>query len=335
MSDALAVLLWLGVTAYVVFGGADFGAGIWDLVSGRGHRGPRARDLIDRAITPVWEANHVWVIFSLVICWTAFPTAFAAILSTLWIPFALALLGIIVRGSGFAFRHFLTGTAREVSRWAFAAASVLTPFFLGAALGGVASGRVPLGNAAGDPVSSWLNPTSIVVGVLAVLTCTYLAALFLVADAVRFDDEDLREYFARRATASAALVGAIALAGIFVLRDDAPYVGERLTGAALPLLIASLLAGAANLVLLRRRARAWTRPLGVAAVVAVVWAWGVAQYPYLLPTSLTISDGAAGDPTLQWLLGVAVAAVLVVGPSLALLFSLDRRSMRGEDHGAP
>lgn len=334
MSDLLAAVLWIFVTAYVVFGGADFGAGVWDLLSGRSSEGPRVRTLIDKAITPVWEANHVWVIFALVICWTAFPTAFAAILSTLWIPFALALLGIILRGSGFAFRHFLTGGAADVARWAFAVASILTPFFLGAALGGIASGRVPLGNAAGDPVTSWLNPTSIVVGVLAVLTCTYLAAVFLVADAVRYADDELREYFARRATVAAAAVGVVALVGIFVLRDDAPYVGDRLTGAALPLLIVSLLAGGANLVLLRRRIRRWTRPVGVLAVVAVIWAWGVAQYPYLLPTSLTIDAGAAGSATLNWLLGVAVVAVLTVGPSLALLFSLDRRSMLGEDHGA-
>jgi len=333
MSDLLAAVLWLGVTTYVVFGGADFGAGIWDLVSGRGSHAARVRGLIDKAITPVWEANHVWVIFSLVICWTAFPSAFAAILSTLWIPFALALLGIILRGSGFAFRHFLTGRAADASRWAFAVASILTPFFLGAALGGIASGRVPLGNAEGDPLTSWLNPTSIVVGVLAVLTCTYLAALFLVADATRYDDEELAAYFGRRAMVAAAAVGVVALIGIFVLRDDAPYVGDRLTGAALPLLLVSLLAGGANLVLLRRRIRPWTRPVGVLAVVAVIWAWGVAQYPYLLPTSLTIDAGAAGDPTLTWLLGVAVAAVLTVGPSLALLFSLDRRSMLGEDHG--
>lgn len=334
MSDLLAAVLWIFVTAYVVFGGADFGAGIWDLLTGRSAEGPRVRALIDKAITPVWEANHVWVIFALVICWTAFPTAFAAILSTLWIPFALALLGIILRGSGFAFRHFLTGRPASVSRWAFACASIMTPFFLGAALGGIASGRVPLGNAAGDPVTSWLNPTSIVVGVLAVLTGTYLAAVFLVADAVRYDDERLREYFARRATVAAAAVGAVALVGIFVLRDDAPYVGGRLTGAALPLVVLSLLAGGANLVLLRRGVRSWTRPVGVLAVVAIIWAWGVAQYPYLLPTSLTIDAGAAGNATLTWLLGVAVAAVLVVGPSLALLFSLDRRSMLGEDHGA-
>jgi cytochrome d ubiquinol oxidase subunit II len=334
MSDLMAGVLWLGVTTYVVFGGADFGAGVWDLLSGRGRRGPRARALIDRAITPVWEANHVWVIFSLVICWTAFPTAFAAILSTLWIPFALALVGIILRGSGFAFRHFLTDRAAEVSRWAFAVASIVTPFFLGAALGGIASGRVPLGNAAGDPVTSWLNPTSIVVGVLAVLTCTYLAAIFLVHDAVRYEDDDLREYFARRAMGAAAAVGVVAVVGIFVLRDDAPYVGHRLTGAALPLLVVSLLAGAANLELLRRRVRPWTRPIGVLAVVAIIWAWGVAQYPYLLPKSLTIDAGAAGSATLNWLLVVAVAALLTVGPSLALLFSLDRRSMLGEDHGA-
>lgn len=327
MSTAVALALWLAVTAYVVFGGADFGAGIWDLLSGTSERGVRARRLADAAITPVWEANHVWIIFALVLCWTGFPQAFAAILSTLWIPFLLALLGIILRGAGFAFRHMLDGRARALSGRLFAVASVMTPFFLGAALGGIASGRVPLGNAAGDPLSSWLNPTSIVVGVLAVVTCAYLAAVFLVADAERLGEPDLAALFARRATGAAVVAGAVAVAGLFVLRDDAPYVGHRLTAEALPLIVASLLAGGANLVLLRRGARRWTRPLAVVAVAAVLWAWAVAMSPYLLPTSLTVSAGASGDTTLTWLLVIAGVALVTVGPSLALLFTLDRRSL--------
>ncbi|MEA2177029.1 MAG: cytochrome bd ubiquinol oxidase subunit [Solirubrobacteraceae bacterium] len=327
MSTVAALTLWTAITAYVVFGGADFGAGIWDLVPGSGDRGLRARELADTAITPVWEANHVWIIFALVVCWTAFSQAFAAILSTLWIPFMLALLGIVGRGSGFAFRHALSGRAGELSGRLFAASSAVAPFFLGAAFGGIASGRVPLGNAAGDPLTSWLNPTSIVVGVLAVLTCAYLAAVFLIHDARRMGDEELAVVFTQRATGAAAATGALAIAGVFVLRSDAEYVGDRLTTDALPLIAVSVLAGAANLALLRRGARRGTRQLAVLAVAAVVWAWAVAQAPYLLPTSLTVSAAAAPDTTLTWLLAISIVALVVVGASLALLFALHRRSL--------
>jgi cytochrome d ubiquinol oxidase subunit II len=327
VSTVVAVVLWTAITAYVVFGGADFGAGIWDLVPGRDERGRRARQLADGAITAVWEANHVWIVFALVVSWTAFSQAFAAILSTLWIAFMLALGGIIGRGSGFAFRHALTGRARAVAGVAFAGASVLAPFFLGAAFGGIASGRVPRGNAAGDPLTSWLNPTSIVVGVLAVLACAYLAAVFLVHDARRAGDAELEELFARRAVATAAATGVLAVVGLVVLRSDAEYVGDRLTSAALPLLLVSLLAGGANLVLLRRRAFRLTRPLAAIAVGAVVWAWAVAQSPYLLPTSLTVSEAAATDTTLTWLAVITVVALVLVGSSLALLFSLRSRSL--------
>ena len=102
-ADAVAGVLWVGVTLYAVFGGADFGAGFWSLVAGSGERGKRARALIDWAIGPVWEANHVWLIFVLVVLWTAFSAAFAAIFSTLFIPLSLAALGIVLRGAGFAF----------------------------------------------------------------------------------------------------------------------------------------------------------------------------------------------------------------------------------------
>ncbi len=190
--QATAIVLWLGLTAYAVFGGADFGAGFWDLAAGGTERGLRPRALIADAIGPVWEANHTWLIFDLVILWTAFPAAFAAIMSTLFVPLSLAALGIVLRGAAFAFRPVATGlTGRRLAGAVFAISSVVTPFFLGAAGGAIASGRVPVGNAAGDPWTSWLTPTSFLVGVLAVATCAYLAAVFLVADARRQSGTEL------------------------------------------------------------------------------------------------------------------------------------------------
>ena len=157
-ADAVAAVLWVGATLYAVFGGADFGAGFWALVAGGGERGERARALVDWAIGPVWEANHVWLIFVLVVLWTAFSVAFASIMSTLFIPLSLAALGIVLRGSGFAFHKMARRLRnRELAQRAFGLSSLLTPFFMGTVVGAIASGRVPVGNAAGDPVTSWLN----------------------------------------------------------------------------------------------------------------------------------------------------------------------------------
>ena len=192
-ADAVAAVLWVGVTLYAVFGGADFGAGLWALLAGGGERGKRPRALIDWAIGPVWEANHVWLIFVLVVLWTAFPTAFASIMSTLFIPLSLVALGIVLRGAGFAFHEVAAREGgRRVAVWLFAVSSVLTPFFMGTVVGAIASGRVPIGNAAGDPVTSWLNPLSLLVGVLFVATGAYLAAVFLISDARRLGDARAR-----------------------------------------------------------------------------------------------------------------------------------------------
>ena len=153
-ADAVAGVLWAGVTAYAVFGGADFGAGFWSLFA-RGERGRRARELIDWAIGPVWEANHVWLIFVLVVLWTGFSSTFGSIFSTLFVPLSLAALGIVLRGAGFAFHKTARRLrGRVLAERVFGLSSLLTPFFMGTVVGAVASGRVPVGNAAGDPVSS-------------------------------------------------------------------------------------------------------------------------------------------------------------------------------------
>jgi cytochrome bd ubiquinol oxidase subunit II len=326
-ADAVAGVLWAGVTAYAVFGGADFGAGFWSLCA-RGDRGRRARELIDWAIGPVWEANHVWLIFVLVVLWTGFSSTFGSIFSTLFIPLSLAAFGIVLRGSGFAFHKAARRLrGREFAERLFGVSSLLTPFFMGTVVGAVASGRVPVGNAAGDPVTSWLNATSLLIGALFVATSAYLASVFLVSDARRARDPDLERYFTARALGAALVAGVFAAAGIVDLHADARYVYDGLTGDALPLVILSALCGVAVLVLLRRGARRGARALAVGAVVAVVWGWGVAQHPYLLPKDLTIDAGAAPADTLTSVLIVFGVAVVLVGPSLALLYTLAQKGM--------
>jgi cytochrome bd ubiquinol oxidase subunit II len=337
-ADAVAATLWVGVTAYAVFGGADFGAGFWSLLSDRGDRGNRARELIDWAIGPVWEANHVWLIFVLVVLWTGFSAAFESIFSTLFIPLSLAALGIVLRGAGFAFHKTARRLrGRRLAERLFGLSSLLTPFFMGTVIGAIAAGKVPVGNAAGDLVTSWLNPLSLVIGALFVATSAYLAAVFLISDARRAGAPDLERYFTARAFAAAVVTGALAIAGIVALRADARFVYDGLTSDGLPLVVVSLLCGAAVLVLLRRGAARGARPLAVAAVVAVVWGWGIAQHPYLLPQVLTIDAGAAPSATLKSVLIVFGAAVVLVLPSIALLFTLAQRSLVEETSspGAP
>jgi cytochrome d ubiquinol oxidase subunit II len=328
VSDVVAVILMLGITAYALFGGADFGAGFWDLTAGGAKRGATPRSVISHSIGPVWEANHVWLIFCLVVLWTAFPEAFASIMLTLFVPLSIAALGIVFRGSAFAFRKEVTRTSSQRNFGAaFAISSVIVPFCMGAVAGAIASGRVPAGGKAGDPVSSWLNPTSILGGVLAVTVCAYLAAVYLVWDARRLRAPDMVEYFRRRAVVAAVVTGLVALAGIWVLHDDATYVFHGLTSRALPLVIISALCGLGSLGLLLRASHSGARILAMGAVAAIVFGWGVAQYPYLLPTSLKLSAAAAPDATLWAVVIVFVVAAVVILPSLGLLYYLDQRDL--------
>jgi cytochrome d ubiquinol oxidase subunit II len=332
VSTTIAVVMFLAVTAYAVFGGADFGAGFWDLVAGGASGGERPREVIDRSIGPVWEANHVWLIFVFVVLWTGFPEAYASIMLTLYVPLSLAAFGIVLRGSSFAFRKtvFLSRDRRNFGA-AFAISSVIVPFFMGTVAGAIASGRVPAGGVAGDPWDSWINPTSILGGVLAVVVVAFLAAVYLVWDSRRFGDATMADYFRRRAVAAAVVAGAIGVVGIFVLYADARYVFDGLASRALPLVILSAVCGTAALVLLVRDAARGARLLAMGAVASVVVGWGVAQWDYLLPTSLTVSAAAAPSGTLQALLVATILFVLFVIPGFILLFVLDQKSLLPEE----
>jgi cytochrome bd ubiquinol oxidase subunit II len=325
-ADVVAVILWAGLTLYAVFGGADFGGGFWDLTAGDAEKGAPLRELIDRSLTPVWEANHVWLIFVLVVAWTSFPEAFGAVMSTLFVPLSLAAFGIVLRGAGFAFRHSVRSLqARRAFGAMFALSSVITPFFMGAAVGAIAGGHVPLdGN--GDLISSWLNLTGITVGVLFVATGAFISAVFLVYDARREGEEELEAAFARRALGASIVAGVVSILGLVVLHEDARQVYDGLTSDALPLVILSVLSGGVGLWALATRRVRLLRPIAVAAVTLLIWAWGVAQSPDILPGAATIDDVAAPSATLTSVIVVFCFAVAIVGPSLVLLYTLQRRA---------
>jgi cytochrome bd ubiquinol oxidase subunit II len=332
VTTTIAVVLMLAVVAYAVFGGADFGAGFWDLIAGGPDRGSRPRQVIERAIGPVWEGNHVWLIFIFVVLWTAFPEAYASITLTLYVPLAIAALGIVLRGASFAFRKAVVSIRyRRLFGAAFASSSVLVPYCMGAIVGGIASGEVPTGGEAGDPWDSWINPTSVVSGVLALAVVTYLSAVYLVWDARLQGEPDMVEYFRRRATVAAVVVAAVAAVGLIVLHDDASYVFDGLKSRGLALVIVTLLSGAGALLLLVLGAARGARLLAMLAVASLVASWGAAQWPYLLPESLKIADAAAPSGTLQALLVAVVAAVVIVLPGFVLLYLLHQRDLLPEE----
>lgn len=331
LAEFVAVIMFAAIAAYALLAGADFGAGFWDLTAGGPEDGRATRVLIERSIGPVWEANHVWLIFALVLLWTCFSIAFSSIMSTLFIPLLLVAFGIILRGSAFAFRKEVARMEEQRFFGAiFALSSIITPFFLGAIAGGIASGRVPLGNAAGDEVTSWWNPTSVLGGCLAVVVCAFLAAVYLCRDARRTGDETLTELFRIRALLAGVVAGVTAFIGIFILRDDARNLYDELTSRALSLIIVSAIAGIATLVLIWKRRYVEARVSAAIAVLSVVGGWGVAHWPYLLQPGhgfdgLTIDAGASAHETLVTVVVVVAGGVVILVPSLAYLFVLASR----------
>jgi cytochrome bd ubiquinol oxidase subunit II len=324
LPELAAVLLLIGLTAYVVLGGADFGAGFWDLTAGGAERGAPVRAMIKQAMSPVWEANHVWLIFVLVVLWTAFPEAFGSIMSTLAIPLFLAALGIVLRGGAFALKGEAAtiGEARALGA-TFALSSVLVPFFLGAAAGAIAAGEVPVGNAAGDEWGSWTGALSILVGVIAVATGAHLAAVFLGADARRAGRPELVHAFRRRALGSGVVAGALAIAGLAVASSDAPDLYDDLvSGLGLACVIGSAAAGLVTLWLEWRARFELARYTAAAAVGAIVAGWALAQEPYLLPPGLTVEEAAASDEALLALLIAAAIGMALLVPALVWLFRL-------------
>lgn len=330
---AVGAILLASVTLYAVLGGADFGGGLWDLLAGGDERGAPARQLIDESITPVWEANHVWLVFDLVIFWTAFPHAFAAVMITLALPLWLAAGGIVLRGAGFAFRKEVRTLGQQrVLGAIFALSSLFTPFFMGTVIGAIAAGQVP---AVGTHASlaAWTGTLPVLTGCLFTGACGYLAAVYLISEADRRHNHAMVAYFVRRAQASGIVTGVLSIGALVSLHSSNPWLFSRLTGRGLPLVIAAGLAGLAVLGLLTAGRLRWIRVIAALGVVAVICGWGVAQYPVLLSgTGVTLTNAGAPHSTLVAIVVLFVALALLIGPSFGLLFFLHgRQVLRADD----
>jgi cytochrome d ubiquinol oxidase subunit II len=333
VSDLVAGALLLAVTAYSTAGGADYGAGIWDLLAGRFRYAEEVRTLVDHAMGPVWEANNVWLVFAAVIAWTGFPLLYQSVFMSLYPLFALALLGLILRGAFFAFRkEAVTSRARLAATRVFGLASLLAPFSFAAALGAIASGKVGVG---GPIVLVWqacLDPLAIAFGVVALTATAFTGASFLLGDARRYSTPGvagsyLVDYFRTRTFVAGLALHAVSLVTLLIIRAENPslFQGMR-AGAGLPFAITAVLATLAVAFLVLRRVYRWYRLLTVVGVGSFVFAWAFGQVPYLLPGRLTIQQ-AAGAPGIEvLLLIIIVVAFVLVGPSLFLLYVLDQRS---------
>ena len=323
LADALAGLLALSLNAYVLFGGADFGGGVWDMLA-TGPRRARQREVIAHAIGPIWEANHVWLILAIVLGFTCFSPAFARVMTVLHIPVSLMLVGIVLRGSAFTFRTYDDEHDAAQLRWGriFSSASVVTPLLLGVCIGAVASGRVvaPAGGAFGERfVEPWLTPFALAVGLLTLALFAFLAAVFLTLET---GDRELVEDFRRRALWSGVAVFCASALVLLLSFDGAPLMNRGLMGSAwaLPLHLGTAAAAVAVFAALwSRRFRAARVGAGL-QVSCIFWGWVASQYPYLVPPDLTVDAAGAPEVTLRlslWALGLGV---LVLAPSLLYLF---------------
>ena len=342
MSDAtlarvLAGVIMLALNAYALLGGADFGGGVWDLLAS-GPRRARQREVIADAIGPIWEANHVWLILAVVLLFTCFPAAFARLAIVLHIPLALLLVGIVLRGSAFTFRSYDSRRDAVQRRWGaiFSGASIITPLLLGAAVGALATGRVaaPAGGFVASYLRPWATPFALATGLLALTLFAFLAAAYLTIEAG--DDRPLADDFRRRALGAGAIAIIIAGGTLLLARRGAPIVHEGLMGSrwAVPLHAAAALAAVASLGALALRRYRLARIAAAALVSLVIWGWGAAQFPYLVPPDLSVVQTAAPATTLRFVSLGLMAGALILVPSLVYLFRVFKSAGSGHaSHG--
>ncbi|GHO45233.1 cytochrome d ubiquinol oxidase subunit II [Ktedonospora formicarum] len=320
------IILWWALIAYAVLGGADFGAGVWDLVA-FGRTAERQREFIRHALGPVWEANHVWLIFLIVGLFTIFPPAFAALSIALFLPFTLVLIGIVLRGAAFIYRAHATEQQGKFARsWGkvFSLASLLTPFFLGVSAAAVASGRLlpESGVASATYVVSWINPFALVIGLMAVMLCSTLAAIYLTVEAQAARDHMLMQAYRLKAVFGGGVTAFLGLLGLLLAPYYAPILWQGMLMRALPIAIITMALGlgtAATLIQGRYRV---ARVLVVVMTAFMLSTWGLSQYPYIIPPYFTI-EGTANEPSviLVAVICVLIGLVLLI-PSLYYLFSV-------------
>jgi cytochrome d ubiquinol oxidase subunit II len=321
LADIHAAIILGTLILYALLGGADFGSGVWHLFA-TGPRRMRQRETIERAIAPVWEANHVWLIMAIVLAFTAFPRAFAIVMTTLSAPTMLLLLGIVFRGSAFVIQQYGRGDAASRRRWGgvFASASMITPVFLGIIAGAITAGRIQ----PGAYLTSWLAPFPILVGVFTLSLFATLAAVYLTVEA---HDPDLQNDFRIRATIAQLVTGVLGLT-VYLTVEGPVATALRHSWWSAPLVIATAACAAGMLACLWRRRFHLARALVILEAVGTLVGWGAAMLPFAVPPNLTIHDAAAPASTLRVLLGVIIGGAVVVVPVFFYLLHVFKLASR-------
>lgn len=328
MSIALVALivLWWALIAYVVLGGADFGAGIWDLFA-VGRQAERQHDFINHALGPVWEANHVWLIFLIVGLFNVFPVAFQALGIALFFPFTIVLLGIVLRGAAFIFSYYAVDTKGPFARWwgrVFSVTSLITPFFLGASAAAVASGDLllPDGTPRADYIHSWTTPYALLIGVMAVTLCASIAAVYMAVEARDAKEIDLAESYRLKALITGAITAVLGGADLLLSISAAPGLWNGMLIRAWPVVIIAMILGLATAATLFYRRYRIARVLIIAETAFILGAWGLSQYPYIIPPHFTIANSANDSNVIVTLLIAIVIGLIILLPSLYYLFSV-------------
>jgi cytochrome d ubiquinol oxidase subunit II len=328
-ANAVAILIFGGLTAYALFAGADFGAGLWDLFA-MGEEEQRQRGAIIRAIGPVWEANNIWLIFIITGTFTAFPEVFSTLSEALFVPLALALIGVVLRGAGFAYYSHFRQAVQVNLIWgtAFSGASLIAPFLFGTAAAAIASGAIHVLNGQVDANiwTSWTTPFAISVGLFAVAICACLAATYLAVEASKEQTPAILDIFHQRALIAYGGIAVMGLIAGLLARSEAPALWGELTTRALPVVLAAMLLGALSAVLQWRRQFWWARLCIIASVTAILGAWAIAQLPYLIYPDVTISSAASVPHVMEAVFWAALIGLAIVIPALSLLL----RVFKGE-----
>ncbi len=322
-ADLLLVVMVIGLTAYALLGGADFGGGVWDLLA-RGRDARAQRKLISNAIGPVWEANHVWLVFIVVALFSGFPPAYGVVGSSLEVPLSAALVGIVLRGAAYVYRAYGAGAAGPDHWWGhvFAVSSTITPFALGVAGAALATGDM----SPDDPFASVRSSFGLVCGLFAVAATAFLAAVYLCKDAAASPvTEHLVPDFRRRAAGGAVVCGILALILLPLFWDQAPVVAHRFADRSLLLVVLSAVGGIGALVALARNQFVAARLAAGLAVAAMLWGWAVAQYPDLIVGQVTVDDAAAPSTNIQAMLYTVGGGLLLVLPPMIVLYRLFTR----------
>jgi len=324
--DLLLIVMLSALTVYALLGGADFGAGVWEFITVL-RASDKERQHIYKAIGPVWEANHVWLIFVLVILMNGFPLAFAALSRALWLPLLMALCGIVFRGASFAFRSYGQESYRERRLWeaVFAIASTATPLFLGASAGAVASGKLAItvtGFYEADYLSGWLSPLAVFSGFYMIGLCAFLAAVYLFREADQANDMELVELWRQRSLLTGIGMGGGALGGLILVWLEAPSLTGGFAARGWPLIILSIGCGIGSLIEVWRFRSRRAVVAATGAVAAVIWGWGISQYPAIIPPVITSDVAKAPDNVLWIMLAVILTGAALLLPALGYLFVL-------------